>query len=60
MRFVTDLIRPAYLAELRQTVERLALIGAGLGVLTDDEARLLQRLAYRVAAERARRETGRV
>jgi hypothetical protein len=51
MRFVTERIRPAYLADLRQSLERLALIGEGLGVLTDDEARLLRRLAYRVAAE---------
>ncbi len=54
MRFVTDLIRPACLAELRQSLERLALLGQGLGVLSDEEARLLRRLAYRVAAERVR------
>jgi hypothetical protein len=56
MRFVTELIRPAYLADLRRSLERLALIGQGLGVLTDEEARLLRRLAYRAGAEKTQRE----
>jgi hypothetical protein len=55
MRFVTDRIRTACLTELRQGLERVALFGEGLEVLTDDEVRLLRRLAYRLGAERGRK-----